>query len=561
MAQLGYLISLGFACLLALWIGYNAWTNRGTTGARALVGVAMAAAVWTGGTFGLTLATSPTAELRWLLAFQPGVVTAPILFVVLALEYTGRHRYLTPLTTGGLLALGGGFLAIIWTNPLHELYWADINHAAATPTGLDATPGSIFWVFLAFSYLLLLVGSILFVRHALTAPHLYRSQSIAILIAVAVPWAANIPPALQFAAADFTPVALSVTTGALWWAMFRYRLADLSPVALRTVFESISTGVYVLDHSDRIVDVNAAGQEMLVLPEGAIGTRVQDILPDDDLLERVSGTEDYQDVVAIEGDNVPGAEASAVHHHEIQVTPIDSAGGRRQGRLMTMTDVTEQRRQQRQLEDQNERLENFTSVVSHDLRNPLNVASGNLTLAQEDCDSDYLDRAEQALARMETLIDDLLALAYGGTTVTEPEPVDLAAVTADAWDTVDTKRATLANRTENEIIADRSRLHQLIENLVRNAIEHGGETVTVTIGDRDGGFYVADDGPGIPADDREDVFEMGYSTREDGTGFGLNIVGQIADAHGWAIAVAESAEGGARFEITDVDLAEEASTA
>ena len=163
--------------------------------------------------------------------------------------------------------------------------------------------------------------------------------------------------------------------------------------------------------------------------------------------------------------------------------------------------------------------------MSHDPRSPLNVASGNLTLAQEDCDSDYLDRAEQALARMETLIDDLLALAYGGTTVTEPEPVDLTAVTADAWDTVDTKRATLANRTENEIIADRSRLHQLIENLVRNAIEHGGETVTVTIGDRDGGFYVADDGPGIPADDREDVFEMGHSTREDGTGFGLNIVG------------------------------------
>ena len=98
----------------------------------------------------------------------------------------------------------------------------------------------------------------------------------------------------------------------------------------------------MLDHSDRIVDVNAAGREMLALPEGAIGTHVQDILPDDDLLERVSGTEDYQDIVAIEGDNVPGAEASAVHHYEIQVTPIDSAGGRGQGRLMTMTDVTEQ---------------------------------------------------------------------------------------------------------------------------------------------------------------------------------------------------------------------------
>ena len=132
---------------------------------------------------------------------------------------------------------------------------------------------------------------------------------------------------------------------------------------------------------------------------------------------------------------------------------------------------------------------------------------------------------------------------------------------ADAWETVDTHGATLVTQADTILIADRSRLHQLIENLIRNAIEHGGEAVTVTIGDRANGFYVADDGPGIPVNERDEVFETGYSTREDGTGFGLNIVREIVDAHGWGIAVAESAEGGARFEITDVDLAEEASAA
>jgi signal transduction histidine kinase len=76
--------------------------------------------------------------------------------------------------------------------------------------------------------------------------------------------------------------------------------------------------------------------------------------------------------------------------------------------------------------------------------------------------------------------------------------------------------------------------------------------VTVTVGDLadDAGFFVADDGPGIPPDERETVFEAGHSTAPDGTGFGLAIVDGIADAHGWTVRVTDSATGGARFEFS-----------
>ena len=92
----------------------------------------------------------------------------------------------------------------------------------------------------------------------------------------------------------------------------------------------------------------------------------------------------------------------------------------------------------------------------------------------------------------------------------------------------------------------------MVENLVRNAVEHGGDTVTVTVGDLPGGFYVEDDGPGIPEDERRDVFESGYTTSSGGTGFGLAIVSEIADAHGWSVRVTEGSEGGARVEFTGV---------
>jgi PAS domain S-box len=556
MVQLGYLLALGFACVSACWIGYYAWRNRETTGARTLVGVALASAVWAGGSLGLTLATAPAAEFRWLQFLYVGIVGAPILFFVLALEYAGYDQYLTPLPVGGLGALGGTFLALAWTNPHHRLYWAEIDYSAAVPTGAATTPAPGFWGFVVFTYVLLLVGSVLFVRYALTAPHLYRSQTIAILIGVGAPWAANIPHSLQWMAADLTPVALAVTTVALWAAMFRYRLTDLGPIALRTVFESISTGVFVLDHHDRIVDLNAAGAAMLNVPEDVVGTHFQDVAPNDAFYEHVHEGADQREIIAIEEDRPLGEDPSLPRYYEVRVTPIDSGREQRNGRIVVVDDVTEQQRRQQRLEHQNEQLEAFTSVVSHDLRNPLNVASGNLTLAREDGEGDHLERADRALTRMETLIDDLLALAHSGTEITDPEPVDLAALAADAWSTVDTGAATLLNRAERTIVADRSRLHQLIENLVRNAVEHGGETVTVEIGDRADGFYVADDGPGIPADERDAVFETGYSTRDEGTGFGLNIVREIVGAHGWDIRIDESAEGGARFVITGVEYAD-----
>ena len=214
----------------------------------------------------------------------------------------------------------------------------------------------------------------------------------------------------------------------------------------------------------------------------------------------------------------------------------------------------------KELERQNERLEEFASVVSHDLRNPLNVAQGRVGLAREERDSDHLDAAAQAHDRMESLISDLLALAREGRRVRETAPVSLAAVAEACWLNVDTASATLSVGADLTLVADESRLRQLLENLFRNSVEHGGADVEVVIGPLDDGdgFYVADDGPGIPAERRDEVFDAGVSTTRTGTGFGLRIVEQVADAHGWAVTVAdrdaESGATGARFEVSGVDV-------
>lgn len=218
-------------------------------------------------------------------------------------------------------------------------------------------------------------------------------------------------------------------------------------------------------------------------------------------------------------------------------------------------DISERKERERELERKNERLEEFANAVSHDLRNPLTVAQGQLDLAREECDSERLDLVARAHERMNVLIDDLLTLAREGKQASDVELVNLVTLTENCWRNIATAEATLDTDVERTIRADRSRLQQLLENLMRNAVEHGGADVTVTVGELDDGFYVEDDGPGIPEEDRDDVFKAGYSTSPDGTGFGLSIVRKIAEAHGWDIRVTGNAAGETRFEITGVEFA------
>lgn len=226
-----------------------------------------------------------------------------------------------------------------------------------------------------------------------------------------------------------------------------------------------------------------------------------------------------------------------------------------------------------ELERQNERLEEFAAVVSHDLRSPLAVATGRLDLALDACGDEAVAAELSAVAaahdRMEGLVDDLLTLAREGRTVGDRERVDLAPLVAAAAEGV--SGVTVETTDVDAIDADPERLRELLANLLENAARHGGTDARVEVGPLyatddgpgdegttgegppDGsplvGFRVADDGPGIDPAERESVFEWGYTTGRDGTGLGLAIVRRIAEAHGWSVSATESAAGGARFEV------------
>jgi PAS domain S-box-containing protein len=239
--------------------------------------------------------------------------------------------------------------------------------------------------------------------------------------------------------------------------------------------------------------------------------------------------------------------------NRVTIAPIVDEDGDTTTVVGFQEDVTDSKGFERELRQQNERLDRFASSVSHDLRGPLNIAQGRLELAQDDCESPHLDDIASAHERIDELIDDVLTLAHAETAGYDTEWLDVAEMATEAWKGIDTTSASLDVDTDQRIRGRDPAVRRLLENLLRNAVEHGGTGVTVTVRALDGSFCIADDGPGIDRTNRDKVFEPGFSDREGGTGLGLTLVADICESHGWTSRLGESAVGGTLIEITGVD--------
>ena len=328
---------------------------------------------------------------------------------------------------------------------------------------------------------------------------------------------------------------------------------DLEPEFFAKMVESVGVGVGIYGEDGRYTYVNQSYADLFgATPSALIGQPLWEVVPAIEESAFDQYWESFKD-----GDT---REAETTHSYNGEEVPVATVTTQRSihgtsYHFGTIKDISVRKAREEEIERQNERLENFASIVSHDLRNPLNVAQGYIDMLQDDISRDELRLVDNALERMSILITELLELAQSDREIGEVTPVSVAMVAKEAWKNVSTPEAVLETPdATHRIVADESRLQQLFENLFRNAIEHGGSDVHVTVDVTGDGFSVADNGPGIPQDKRDRVFESGYTTEGDGTGFGLSIVQQVVAGHDWEIQIVESSDNGARFEITGVNF-------
>jgi PAS domain S-box-containing protein len=332
----------------------------------------------------------------------------------------------------------------------------------------------------------------------------------------------------------------------------------------RTIVDSVSDGIYLFDADHRLAYVNdAAVESSPVSRSDMLGETLVD-------LSTERNTDDFskEDTAAVAEALASGDRESHRHTRwfetvagakpfDVRLARVEGHDGEYLGIVSALRDVSDVVETEQELRAKNEKLDEFASMVSHDLRNPLQVAQGNVELAAEDRESDHLDTVADMLDRMTAIIDDVLTLAREDQVLEDVEAVPLSAAVRRCAQTVTHEAIDIEVTADATVRADRRRLIRILENLLRNAVEHADNATVIRVGtleERDG-FYVADDGDGIPAEERDSVFDPGYSTAQDGTGLGLHIVAELVAAHHWDLRVTESAEGGARFEIVDVELA------
>lgn len=316
---------------------------------------------------------------------------------------------------------------------------------------------------------------------------------------------------------------------------------------LQAIFEHAFDAIVVADDEGRYVDANPAACELFGLErEELLGRRIEEFAdPEYDYEAAWARFQSESDRTGLFPLRRPDGEVRLVEYsasREIQTGE----------HLSILRDVTERVEQERALAEQLERLDEFATTVSHDLRNPLNLAMAKLEFYRETRNDDHYDDAVAALESIDRITGELLTLARRADERGEHTEFSLGEIAREVWAETDTREATLEVVGDRTIRANRGQVHLLLSNLVRNAVGHGGYDVTVRVGpvesdDGSGGFYVEDTGPGIPAEDRDRVFESGYTTGYGGSGVGLTIVQRVADAHDWSVEVGESDEGGARF--------------
>ena len=549
LVETAYIGALLFAGALAL--GVAAWLHAADLGLEAKVFTAFMAIHPILAVLLVAELLAPAgSDLAVALYGLENAVGLPIipLWIAFAALYTDRRRLLSRPLIAAMAAWVVVTGVLMLTNPLHGLLWSSFEVVQWPFPYLEPAATPLFSVLTLPQPLLNLVAMGLLAHRFLFGSGVTRSQTLALFVGFLPPW-------FVFGAwgAGVLPGPLNgwFVIGSTWsfvlvgWAIYRYQLFDLVPLARETVFEELEDPVIVVDADDRFVDANRAAIAEFPELEGGQG---------EPLASRVPAIAEPDGTIATEFTRIA---PRGLREYVVSVSPI-AAGGRRRGHGLVVRDVTQRERHVRDLERQTEQLERFASTLSHDLRNPLNVAQARVKNAIRTDAVDGLASADEALSRIDRMIRDLLSLAREGRTIDETERVRLADVFRDAWETTDTRDSTSAVDPEADVdvFADRARLQNVFENLIRNAVTHGGPTVTVTLGRHDGGFYVEDDGPGVPPGDRATVFAFEFTTDEAGTGLGLAIVDAIAGAHGWTVEMTEGSQGGARVVFSDVDMIE-----
>lgn len=531
------------------------WQNRENPVARCYTLFFAAAALWNIGDAGEFLSISPSAKFLYVCIEYPGMVLVPVAWFLIVLYYTGNSRYISRKNIAALLVIPVLTLIVVFSNPLHHLYYTNITSVLQDGIFVGMyMHGPAFWIFIAYSYILALLGLGIVVTRLITTHAVYQRQMAILFIACIIPFVANLLYVAQagpFPYVDLAPISFLLSGLIAVYGISRERLLSSIPVAYSRVFCTITDGVIILDDKGEISDVNPVAQEILgQAPKDLVGQPVDRFLPHELRFAEIAGYRQEKGRPLVR--EITFTRSGVPRYYDASCSPFDSGFPGRKCYLILLRDVTDGRQARMALIDAHKKINLMASITRHDILNQITALACFVELHKESHPTpeqdEYIEKEKQILSKIQEQIEFTREYQKLGAEAAQWQ--DVKDVIHRAEKVAEPGKIRIINEVPRvEIFAD-PMLEKVFFNLIDNAIKYGEKITTIRLfGERAGADYrivCEDDGVGIADGDRGKLFTHGFGKH---TGLGLFLSREILSITGITITETGKEGVGARFEI------------
>ncbi|MCA1900179.1 MAG: PAS domain-containing protein [Chloroflexi bacterium] len=570
---IGYIIILLASSVMGILLLIRIWGLRATPGAYGLMLSAACATEWSL-TYAMEIFSADMSEkILWAKLQYFGISYIALGMFIFAMHYSGHSGWLTRTRTALLALISSVSLPLALTNERHSLLWTRIEFTNNLPFGpLSLQHGTLFYLEALFQYILIAVVTALFFQVTARSRSLYQSQARIMLIGMTFPWVANfmyLTGVNPISSLDLTPLALTLTNLFLSVSFLRYRFMDLRPIAQDSVFNAMHDGVVVLDEKERVIDVNPLGAFVFQDQSDLLGIQIQNLLPQWNDWRASNPDGEINEEIVMEFAGRPLT-------FKLRTAPVLDQSGRRNGRVLLISDITEQKQAHAQIMEASRLKSQLLANLGHDLRSPLGAiigyaemlkdgSFGPMSENQVKAASEILDGANQLLSFINNLVGQ--AQIDTGKIVLREYPFNVDEVVGPLLSTLNfhanKKGLALIEYIDpalpQRLVGDQFWLRQIVMNLVHNAVKFTEKgSVTVRFIKRDRHFWaiqVVDTGIGIPPEAQRRVFEAFEqvnsveSASQGGFGLGLSIVAKLTSIMNGRIELESEAGKGSAFTV------------
>ncbi len=568
MAHIGILLA---SSLIGALLLIRVWRLRSLPGTNGLILAILCVMEWSLAYIMEILRPDMAEKILWGKLQYFGISYVALGMFIFTMNYSGHGSWLTSMRKSWLTIIASlGFIAAL-TNDWHHLVWAEIRFTNDLPFGpLALTHGPAFYLIVAYQYILILSVTATFFQLAMRGQNLYRSQSRIMLIGMSFPWLANLIYVMgwyPFPGLDLTPIALTLSAIALSISFLRYQFMDLRPVAHDSILNTIKDGVIVLDYKERIVDINLMGTLIFQNSGDLLGRDITILFPDWKKWQEINPNDEFEQEIHIDLADNPLT-------FKLRATSIFDQHGKRSGRILLISDITEQKKIQEQIMEASRLKSQLLANLGHDLRSPLGAIIGYAEMLEDGsfgpmsndqvkATSEILDGANQLLSFINNLVGQ--AQIETGKVVLKEYPFNVDEVVGPLLSTLNfharKKGLALLQYVDpalpKKLIGDQFWLRQIVMNLVHNAVkftDNGSVTVRfVKQGEDYWAIEVMDTGIGIPPEAQKRVFQAFEqinsmeNAKQSGFGLGLSIVAKLTSIMNGKIELKSEAGRGSTF--------------